>query len=87
MSYGENIRATIFSVPHHGSHSSSSMPFIDKVNPEVVIFSCGKYNKYGFPVFEIIRRYEEAGAKIYRTDIHKNIEIITDGKNYRILKR
>jgi competence protein ComEC len=86
LSYGESMKTTVLCVPHHGSHSSSSRPFVDKVRPEVAIFSCGRYNKYGFPVFEIVRRYEEAGAKIYRTDLHGNIEIETDGRNYVIKK-
>ncbi len=85
ISYGENIKTTVLKVPHHGSHSSSSKPFLDKVRPRVAVFSCGKYNKYGYPVFEIIRRYEERGSEIYRTDIHNNIEVITDGGNYKVI--
>ena len=84
LSYGGGIRTTVLKVPHHGSHSSSSRPFIDKVRPEGAVFSCGRNNEYGFPVFEIVRRYEEAGSRIYRTDRHGDIEIITDGKDYKV---
>lgn len=87
LSYGRDIRTTVLKVPHHGSHSSSSKPFIDKVKPEVAVFSCGRSNEYGFPVLEIIRRYERIGSKIFRTDQHGNIEIVTDGKSYRVLTK
>lgn len=87
MDYGEDLRVTVIKVPHHGSTSSNSNSFLDKINPEIAVFSCGRYNRYGFPSFEIIRRYEKRGAKIYRTDIDGHIEIITDGKNYKIIKQ
>ncbi|MFC2091946.1 ComEC/Rec2 family competence protein, partial [Elusimicrobiota bacterium] len=87
LSYGKGMRTTVLKAPHHGSHSSSSVPFIDWLYPETVIFSCGKNNGYGFPVFEVLRRYEKIGAKIYRTDLHGNIDVITDGRNYRVMVR
>ncbi len=83
--YGRDIRTTVLKVPHHGSASSSSWPFLDKVRPEVAVFSCGRSNRYGLPEFEIIRRYEKIGAKSYRTDLCGNIEIFTDGKKYTVL--
>ncbi len=84
MGYGEGIESTILKVPHHGSTSSSSKPFLDIVKPEAAIVSCGRYNPYGFPNFEIIRRYENRGATVYRTDLKGNIEIISDGESYKV---
>lgn len=85
LEYGESIRTTVLKVPHHGSDSSSSKPFLDKIRPEVAVFSAGRFNKFGFPVFEIIRRYEEYGTEIFRTDFDGNIRIITDGINYKVI--
>jgi len=82
--YGDKIKTTVFKAPHHGSASSSCAPFIKKLKPEVAIFSCGRYNPYGFPSFEIIRRYEEIKAEIFRTDLNGNIEILTDGEVYKV---
>ncbi|MDA3793560.1 MAG: ComEC/Rec2 family competence protein [Elusimicrobia bacterium] len=84
MGYGKDIKSTIMKVPHHGSTSSSSKPFLDIVKPEAAVVSCGRYNPYGFPNFEIIRRYENRKARVYRTDLKGNIEILSDGKNYRV---
>jgi beta-lactamase superfamily II metal-dependent hydrolase len=85
MGYGKAIKSTVMKVPHHGSTSSSSKPFLDIVMPQLAIVSCGRYNPYGFPNFEIIRRYENRGANVYRTDLKGNIEVISDGKSYKVL--
>ncbi|MFC2061864.1 ComEC/Rec2 family competence protein [Elusimicrobiota bacterium] len=85
MDYGKGLKTTVMKVAHHGSISSSSKPFLDRIMPEVAVFSCGRYNQYGFPTFEVLRRYEERGARLYRTDTDGSIEIITDGRKYRIV--
>lgn len=84
LSYGEKLRTTIVKAPHHGSTSSSSNPLLHLLRPEVAVFSAGRYNPYGLPAFDIIRRYEDMGARIFRTDTDGHIDIITDGINYRI---
>jgi competence protein ComEC len=35
--------------PHHGSASSSSMPFVRQLAPEVLVYSAGKTNRDGHP--------------------------------------
>ncbi len=84
LAYGEALRTTVVKAPHHGSASSSSRPFLDLLLPEAVVFSCGRYNPYGLPPFEIIRRYEDLGSRVYRTDTDGNIEFYTDGISYTV---
>ena len=43
--------------PHHGSASSSSMPFVRRLAPEIVIYSAGKANRYGHPHPRVVQRY------------------------------
>ena len=66
--------------PHHGSGTSSSEDFIRKLTPRVVLISCGRANPYGHPVPHVMRRYEQAGSTILRTDRDGQIEIETNGK-------
>ncbi|MGM0441426.1 MAG: ComEC/Rec2 family competence protein [Elusimicrobiota bacterium] len=82
-SYGPGLQTTIMKVPHHGSTSSSSWPFLDLVQPKAAVFSCGRNNPYGFPSFKIMRRYENLGAEIYRTDLDGSITAVTDGNTYQ----
>ena len=53
-------------VPHHGSKTSSGESFVNKINPEVAIFSYGK-NNYGIPAQEVINRYSKVGSRILST--------------------
>jgi len=76
----DDIRSHVLKSPHHGSNSSSSALFIDKVHPSFVIISVGERNRYGFPDQEVLNRYKDIDAKIYRTDHHGAIEISSDSK-------
>ena len=71
-------------VGHHGSSTSTSIDFIDKINPKVSLISVGKNNSYGHPNREVIENLEN--SKIYRTDIDGTIQIILNRKGCKIRK-
>ena len=56
----------ILKVGHHGSKTSSSQKFVDKINPKYSIISVGKYNRYGHPNKEVLNNLDD--SKVYRTD-------------------
>ncbi|CCQ94267.1 membrane hypothetical protein [[Clostridium] ultunense Esp] len=58
----------LLKVGHHGSKSSTSEEFLDATRPEAAIISVGKMNRYGHPSPEVLKRLEERGIKILRTD-------------------
>ena len=62
------LQADVLKVGHHGSSTSSSLPFLQQVRPEEAIVSVGAGNRYGHPDAEVLRRLEEVGAKVRRTD-------------------
>ena len=61
--YGDNLASDLMSAPHHGSKSSSSYRFVDRVHPQTVLFSAGYRNRFGFPHATISQRYEKLGAQ------------------------
>ena len=65
---GENtsLSADILKVSHHGSMYSSSAEFLEKVDAETAVISCGRDNIYGHPHKETLERLQ--GTNIYRTD-------------------
>lgn len=65
----------ILKVGHHGSSTSSSQNFLDQVKPKIAVIQLGEGNKYGHPHDEVIKRLENIGAIIYRTDLQKDILI------------
>ena len=56
----------VLKVGHHGSKTSSSIDFIDVINPKYSIISVGKKNRYGHPNNEVLDVL--SNSKIYRTD-------------------
>ena len=56
----------VLKVGHHGSKTSSSIEFIDEMNPNYSIISVGKNNRYGHPNKGVLNNLDN--SKIYRTD-------------------
>jgi competence protein ComEC len=71
----------ILKVPHHGSNTSSTDDFIDKVNPRVAIISYGENNCYGHPADKVVERYNKLGIEQYHTAIDGAIIIDNIKKN------
>ena len=61
------LGATVAVVPHHGSRTSSSTPFVDSVNPLVAIVSAAHANRWGFPEPGVVARWEAVGAIVLNT--------------------
>lgn len=78
----EDLDVNLLKVGHHGSNTSSTSAFLEKVNPEYAIISCGKDNKYSFPKKPVLKRlYKTKDIKIYRTDLMGDIVVKSDGNN------
>ena len=56
----------VLKVGHHGSKTSSSIEFINEINPKYSVISVGKNNRYGHPNKEVLDNIEK--SKIYITD-------------------
>ncbi len=76
-----DVKADVLKLGHHGSSTSSSKEFLEKVSPKYAIISCGKNNDYGHPHKETLSEMKKRNIKIYRTDLDGNIILISDGKN------
>ncbi len=81
---GAGIRSQVLKSAHHGSNSSSSKDFLDRVAPKIVVISVGRGNAYGFPNQEVLNLYEEMKAKVLRTDILGAIEVSSDGQKLSV---
>ncbi len=75
------IQSDVLKSPHHGSDSSSSEEFLDAVAPRFLILTVGEGNRYNLPDPDVIGRYQDIGAKIYRTDLAGAVEVTSDGEN------
>ena len=73
------LNALVFKAGHHGSNSSSSAPFLQAVQPQIIIVSAGVDNRFGHPTPEMLARAEAVGAVMLRTDELGSIAVTTNG--------
>jgi len=64
----EDYDLDIYQVGHHGSYTSSTGDFLDAMNPDIAVISCGEDNNYGHPHDVVIDRLESRDIDIRRTD-------------------
>ncbi|ACQ54292.1 ComEC/Rec2 family competence protein [Clostridium botulinum] len=83
LNSNEDLSSNVLKVGHHGSHSSSSKEFLDKINPKIAIISCGKNNDYGHPHKETMKELKKRNIEVYRTDIDGTILLTSDGENIK----
>ncbi len=81
---GLEVRSQVLKSPHHGSRSSSSAPFLEKVQPQIIVITVSRSNPYGVPHQEVLDLYESVGAKILRTDEQGAVEISSDGQTISV---
>ncbi len=62
-----NLKSSIMLVPHHGSKTSSTLEFIQRVDPEYAIIPAGYRNRYGHPKAEVVDRYQKLGIRLLNT--------------------
>ena len=54
------LQATVLQVPHHGSNTSSTPPFLRAVKPVIALASASRFNKWHLPAHKVVSRYNKA---------------------------
>lgn len=86
LNAGFDVSADVIKVGHHGSGTSSGEDFVNAVGAKYAVFSLGTGNRYNHPHTFIVERWENSGAKIYRTDIDGNITVDSSGSDIKVTK-
>jgi competence protein ComEC len=73
------LKSDVLKLGHHGSHTSSGLSWLEKVNPKVAIISVDKGNKYGHPHKDILDRLISLHIPFIKTSDLGNIVFETDG--------
>ena len=76
------LESTVIKIAHHGSKSSSTKEFLDRVKAKIAVIGVGEDNNFGHPNQEVLQRIINFGIRVYRTDM--NGEIILIYKNGKI---
>lgn len=73
--HAQDIAASVLVAPHHGSKTSSTVPFVAQVKPRYVLFPAGHRNRWGFPHPAVSERYLSIGARAYNSAEHGAITV------------
>ena len=61
------VRADVLIAPHHGSKTSSTDIWIQRVSPDVVLYTQGYENRWKFPSQSVFSRYQKYGVRQFTT--------------------
>jgi competence protein ComEC len=78
LASGVDLRSTVLKVGHHGSHTSTTPPFLAAVAPWAAVISVGAGNDYGHPAPETLAHL--APLPVWRTDQVGTVELVSDGR-------
>ncbi|EKN41272.1 hypothetical protein CFSAN001627_14303 [Clostridium botulinum CFSAN001627] len=76
-----DITGDVLKLGHHGSKTSTTQAFLNKVNPKYAVVSCGKNNSYKHPHQETLNKLKAKNIKVYRTDEAGTIIATSNGSS------
>ncbi|MDD5953077.1 MAG: ComEC/Rec2 family competence protein [Oscillospiraceae bacterium] len=79
LSSGEDLRADVLKVGHHGSKTASTDAFLEAVSPQYGVISVGE-DRNQLPKDETLRRLEKHQIITCRTDLDGDVLFLSDGK-------
>ncbi len=76
---GDNLRADVVKIAHHGSKTSSTEGFISASQPPFAVISVGQTSVFGHPNKDVVERWRASGAQVLTTGENGTITFFTDG--------
>ncbi len=80
---GENLQADLLKVAHHGSATSSTQEFLERVRPRYGVISVGP-DRNRLPSQQVLQRLEEMGTKVFATDVEGDIVFSYNGEQLTV---
>lgn len=67
LNKGYDIKADVYKAAHHASTTSNTKKFVQAIDPDYAVISCGAGNSYGHPHDEIIELFDQLAISHYTT--------------------
>ncbi len=67
MKWKEWLKADLLKVPHHGSSTSTVLPWLQWVAPQWSVISVGQNNRFNHPAPAVVRRLQQSGSRVLQT--------------------
>jgi competence protein ComEC len=74
-------QADLLKVGHHGSATSTTPEILQSVKPKFAVISVGFRNSFGLPKPEVLKRLQNSGVRVYRTDVNGAVSFYLDGRS------
>jgi len=71
----DGLAADVLLVPHHGSTTSSTEPFVDAVGPRWAIVQAAYRSRFGHPHPRVVERYLRRGVELLRSDADGAVQL------------
>ena len=81
-----NLSADVIALGHHGSSTSIYKPYLDAVDADVAVISCGKNNSYGHPHKEALDYINANAMTSLRTDEMGDIVFKVTADGYSLVE-
>jgi competence protein ComEC len=73
--------ASLLKVGHHGSANATTAELVDSAKPMYAVISVGSGNSFGLPRMETLKRLENSGTRVYRTDLDGAVTFYLNGSS------
>jgi competence protein ComEC len=77
-----DFSADLLKAGHHGSRTSTTLPYLRAVNPEFAVMMNGVDNQFGHPHEETLAKFENAGVEFWNTKDSGTVEFVSDGRKW-----
>jgi competence protein ComEC len=81
--YGNFLKSSLLKVGHHGSRTSTSKIFLEKVHPQIALISVGVRNKFRHPSKTTLKHLREKRVQYFRTDEEGAVVFESDGNSWK----
>ncbi len=81
-----DYKSDVIALGHHGSSTSIHKNFLNAVDADVAVVSCGRDNSYGHPHKEALNYVSQKGLTLYRTDKEGDIVFKCTAEGYEKVK-
>jgi len=79
LAHGVDLRADVLKIGHHGSKTSTTLPFLERVAPWLAVVSAGRGNRFGHPHPDVTARLLAHVPQVLRVDEVGGVRVRSDG--------
>lgn len=86
--YGSGrLQSSVLIAGHHGSRHSSHQAWLQSLQPELVLFSAGYRNAFGFPARQTLQRIENEGIDWLNTACAGAIQVLFRSTGWQVMNQ